>query len=82
MKSGTLTSNSALDCILDRLPYAENAPYNSFARQHELTCLSNTRVEVLREIHEWADGQDMPCIFWLNGMAGTGKSTIACTVAQ
>jgi NACHT domain len=30
----------------------------------------------------WADGNDEGCIFWLNGMAGTGKSTIARTVAQ
>jgi NACHT domain len=39
-------------------------------------------VDVLREIHEWAGGQDMRHIFWLNGLAGTGKSTIARTVAH
>jgi archaellum biogenesis ATPase FlaH len=30
----------------------------------------------------WADGLHDKCIFWLNGMAGTGKSTISRTVAQ
>ena len=30
----------------------------------------------------WADGDDERCIFWLNGMAGTGKSTIARTIAR
>ena len=30
----------------------------------------------------WADGHDGRHIFWLNGMAGTGKSTIARTVAR
>ena len=30
----------------------------------------------------WADGRDERCIFWLNGMAGTGKSTIARTIAR
>jgi AAA ATPase domain len=30
----------------------------------------------------WADGGDERCIFWLNGMAGTGKSTLARTVAR
>lgn len=45
-------------------------------------CLPNTRVDVLREIYGWADGQDKRCIFWLNGLAGTGKSTIARTVAR
>jgi hypothetical protein len=37
---------------------------------------------VLNEISEWADGDGEYCIFWLNGMAGTGKSTIARTVAD
>ena len=44
-------------------------------------CLENTRVDVLRQIFDWADGQDERCIFWVNGLAGTGKSTIARTVA-
>jgi hypothetical protein len=39
-------------------------------------------VDLLQEIYNWADGQDERCIFWLNGLAGTGKSTIARTVAR
>jgi len=31
---------------------------------------------------DWCEDPDSKCIFWLNGMAGTGKSTIARTVAQ
>jgi len=30
----------------------------------------------------WSDMPNGACIFWLNGMAGTGKSTIARTVAR
>jgi hypothetical protein len=30
----------------------------------------------------WSGNPDSPCIFWLNGMAGTGKSTIARTIAH
>src|SRR5450432_4185996 len=30
----------------------------------------------------WADGPRDKCIFWLDGLAGTGKSTIARTVAH
>jgi hypothetical protein len=37
---------------------------------------------VLQEITSWADGQDKRCVFWLNGAAGTGKSTIARTIAR
>jgi hypothetical protein len=37
---------------------------------------------VLRQITIWAEGSHEKCIFWLNGMAGTGKSTIARTIAR
>lgn len=37
-------------------------------------------MDLLREIYDWADGQDERRIS-LNGLAGTGKSTIARTVA-
>jgi len=70
------------DAGLDRLPYAVEAPFNSYAKQHSPSCLPNTRVELLREIYGWADRQDERCIFWLNGLAGTGKSTIARTIAR
>jgi replication-associated recombination protein RarA len=33
-------------------------------------------------IYKWAEGEDERCIFWLNGLAGTGKSTIARIVAR
>ncbi|KAF5852326.1 hypothetical protein GGP41_007754 [Bipolaris sorokiniana] len=71
-----------LENTLDRLPRAEDAPFNSYAKQHEPICLPNTRVDLLQEIYSWADGQDERCIFWLSGLAGTGKSTIARTVAR
>jgi hypothetical protein len=64
------------------LPYAVEAPFNSFNRQHEPSCLSGTRIDVLREIDDWADKRDRQHIFWLSGLAGTGKSTIARTVAR
>src|SRR6266576_4645838 len=73
-----LTGNSALS----HLPCAVEAPFNSYAKQNSPPCLPNTRVDILREIYNWAEGQDGRCIFWLNGLAGTGKSTIARTVAR
>lgn len=50
--------------------------------RHEPTCLSDTRVDVLQEIHAWANEHDKSFMFWLSGLAGTGKSTIARTVAR
>jgi MoxR-like ATPase len=43
---------------------------------------SDTRVDVLKQITTWAEESHGECIFWLNGMAGTGKSTIARTIAR
>jgi len=78
-----LTSSSGLEIDqVGHLPYAAEATFNSYAKQHEPTCLPNTRVDLLHNIYSWADGQDERCIFWLNGLAGTGKSTIARTVAR
>ncbi|KAK2829856.1 hypothetical protein FQN49_007191 [Arthroderma sp. PD_2] len=68
--------------ILDRLPIAVEATFNSRTKEQEPLCLQNTRVTVLEEINTWANGDSGQCIFWLCGMAGTGKSTIARTAAH
>ncbi|KAF9884070.1 hypothetical protein FE257_002300 [Aspergillus nanangensis] len=67
---------------LDRLPHAVDAPYNSYKQRHDPICLPNTRINVLHQINEWIYQQDTRTLFWLNGLAGTGKSTIARTVAR
>jgi hypothetical protein len=64
------------------LPYASQAAFNSSDKSHDSFCLPDTRFEVREEITAWADGPDERRIFWLTGMAGTGKSTIARTVAR
>lgn len=79
---GLSTHSGCVDKPLGRLPYAVEACFNSFTNQHEATCLPGTRVDLLRKIYNWADSQDERCLFWLNGLAGTGKSTIARTVAR
>ncbi|CAG1997953.1 unnamed protein product [Fusarium graminearum] len=66
----------------DQLPVAEGASFNSKAEEHNPTCLPNTREELLKEIDRWIDDPTSKTIFWLNGMAGTGKSTISRTVAH
>ena len=37
---------------------------------------------VLNEIESWAKDSDKSPVFWLNGLAGTGKTTIAQTIAE
>jgi type II secretory pathway predicted ATPase ExeA len=67
---------------LNALPAAIGASFNSHNEEHNARCLPNTRTELLDEITTWAQNEDGKSIFWLSGMAGTGKSTIARTVAQ
>ena len=68
--------------MLDKLPVANGAAFNSHDEEHNATCLPDTRVQLLRDIHEWVDDVQGKGIFWLNGMAGTGKSTVSRTVAR
>ena len=73
----------AHEAVQTLLPRADGAQINSPLREHERSCLPGTRTDVLQEIKTWAeDGNDKRCVFWLSGMAGTGKSTIARTVAR
>ena len=59
--------------------HVSGAGYCSGNRQG---CLRGTRRDVLRQIDSWlADERDQR-VFWLNGLAGTGKSTIAQTFAE
>lgn len=67
---------------MSRLPIAEGAHFGSHADQHEVECLEGTRTDLLREIEDWVDDSEGKCIFWLSGMAGTGKSTVSRTVAR
>ncbi|KAF7118472.1 hypothetical protein CNMCM5793_007993 [Aspergillus hiratsukae] len=70
---------------ISKLPCAKYAGFNVLdptARLSPTTCHENTRVEILDEIVRWGKGADGRCIFWLNGIAGTGKSTVIRTAAE
>ena len=58
------------------------AVFESFSDRDEAQCLQGTRTELLQQIMEWAMSPSQKIIFWLQGMAGTGKSTISRTVAR
>jgi hypothetical protein len=46
------------------------------------TCLKETRVSLLTDLDSWLGQRDGPRFFWLNGLAGTGKSTVARTFCE
>src|SRR5215471_8228033 len=47
-------------------------------------CLPSTRIDLIRKISEWStDTTPNGCTtFWLRGFAGSGKSTVANTIAD
>ena len=65
--------------LLDRMYHTPDAEYWCGNRRG---CLRGTRKDVLWEIERWSTGEQEQHVFWLNGLAGTGKSTIAQTVAE
>ncbi|KAI0808477.1 hypothetical protein GGR55DRAFT_689852 [Xylaria sp. FL0064] len=67
---------------LERLPVAVGAAFDSHAEEHNPTCLPGTRVDLLDVIRQWVEDPNANAVFWLNGMAGTGKSTISRTLAH
>src|SRR5436190_1290425 len=57
--------------------YAEGACFN-----RAKTCLVDTRKRILDDITEWINStDDVPRVLLLSGPAGTGKSSIAHTIA-
>jgi NACHT domain len=47
-------------------------------------CTDGTRVKILEDITKWANDHSLasPRVFWLTGQAGSGKTTIAYTIAK
>ncbi|KAI1281262.1 vegetative incompatibility protein HET-E-1 [Xylaria sp. FL0933] len=67
---------------LERLPIAVGAAFDSHAEEHNPSCLPGTRVNLRDVIRQWVEDPNANAVFWLNGMAGTGKSTISRTLAH
>jgi hypothetical protein len=65
--------------ILNNFRCAQDAEYRHGERQG---CLKGTRITILDEIELWTRDFGRPPAYWLNGLAGTGKSTIAQTIAE
>ncbi|KAJ1323836.1 ankyrin repeat domain-containing protein 50 [Microdochium nivale] len=68
--------------LLKQLPVVKQAAFDSFDEGRNAKCLANTRVQILAQINTWFDSDSSKSVYWLNGRAGTGKSTIARTIAD
>jgi hypothetical protein len=65
--------------VLNNFRSAQAAEYRHSGHK---SCLEGTRGTVLDEIERWISDFDKPSVYWLSGLAGTGKSAIAQTIAD
>ncbi|QRV92661.1 WD repeat-containing protein [Ceratobasidium sp. AG-Ba] len=84
METWKTVKDLATHTYLKNLPNSEAAYYRSAdsSRLNRNGCTKNTRVDILQELRDWAGGATPEKIYWLNGMAGTGKTTIAYTLCK
>ncbi|EMD30672.1 hypothetical protein CERSUDRAFT_145846, partial [Gelatoporia subvermispora B] len=69
----------ATEVLLAKLHHVQGAGIDG---QTEDECMEGTRVDLLDDIGTWTRDPSVARVFWLNGMAGTGKSAIARSVCQ
>ena len=72
---------------LDRLHPSEKADHKTVLEGQGLkreACTDGTRVKILEDITKWANDRSFasPRVFWVTGQAGSGKTTIAYTIAK
>ena len=65
--------------LLKSMVHADGAGYRSGNRQG---CLRGTRADVFLQLKQWLEDEQDQYVFWLNGLAGTGKSAVAQTFAE
>src|ERR1700683_1558654 len=71
-------------CILFHIPPQSLwIPHGLHMESTRLECLPGTRVPIIQVIREWITNPSADSsVFWLHGLAGSGKSTLMTTVAH
>jgi hypothetical protein len=79
--------------LLNSSVHASRAAFDAYAHNDAMQCNEGTCITLLHEVMTWAAAPAMQSksasqdlhpylVYSLDGMAGTGKLTIACTVAR
>jgi hypothetical protein len=76
------TENIRIKLDLSKLPIATGAQFDSSGQDQKRKCLPGTRKALQETIWRWIDDPASESFFWLSGIAGEGKSTIAMTIAE
>ena len=64
------------------MPRAEFAEYDAASPAPRNGCTEDTRKAILGTLRAWASDNTTTKVYWLNGMAGTGKTTIAYSFSE
>ena len=64
------------------LPRAQLVEYDAASPAPRNACTENTRKALLDKLQLWANDETATKVYWLNGMAGTGKTTIAYSFSE
>ncbi|KAF9544649.1 hypothetical protein CPC08DRAFT_402242 [Agrocybe pediades] len=74
-------TNATLLRTLDPVHDARyNSAYSTAVKRRG--CTTSTREQILEDLRTWANDPTSAKVFWVNGMAGTGKTTILYTLCQ
>ncbi|KAB5593573.1 hypothetical protein CTheo_2962 [Ceratobasidium theobromae] len=84
LSTWSIANEHLVNTRLEGLAPAKLATYDSILSTeiNRRTCTEGTRTAVLSTIDEWSHDHNAPDLYWMDGMAGTGKSTIACSFAK
>ncbi|KAK7461668.1 hypothetical protein VKT23_008095 [Stygiomarasmius scandens] len=84
IKNATLNALKILENQLlhENLHRSKKAEFNEVTSTSRGVCTEGTRVKILEQLMEWAKNDSSHPIFWMNGMAGTGKTTISYSFCQ
>ncbi|CAE6383974.1 unnamed protein product [Rhizoctonia solani] len=79
-----MTNAQLVKTLLKALKPVKQAAYDSTLSLTvgRRSCTEGTRINIMSDMNKWARHSEGPSIFWMNGMAGTGKTTIACTFSE
>ncbi|KAG8756863.1 hypothetical protein FRC11_004956, partial [Ceratobasidium sp. 423] len=84
MSALNISKESLAKTNLEGLNPAKQATYDSSLSTgiNRRGCTVGTRIGVLRGLDSWLYDPSSSPIYWMNGMAGTGKTTIASTFCE
>ncbi|KAB5590557.1 Vegetative incompatibility protein HET-E-1 [Ceratobasidium theobromae] len=84
MSTWAVANEHLADTRLEKLAPAKLAGHDSklSTSTNRQTCTEDTRKGILTDLNSWSDNPEAEKVYWMDGMAGTGKTTIACTLAS